>query len=299
MTMVITGFRTVAPGTAAPGGGAEPGADWFDVKTALPGRGYKRLPRACQYLLAAAREAIAGAGDPLAGADPTRRAAVVGTNNAGARLLEELDRTIIDGHAGEMSPITAPFMAMSSFASRLSTEHAIKGFNLTTNSPRTAGLDAIGIAARALRAGRADVFVVGATEDDPPEDQRAGAADVGAAVLVCESAEAAAARGATVYGECRVRSFFLDPADPDTSVLAGSTCTDAVLDDSPVGRAVRAWAGRPREHRVEVDSGCFTPVRVLVDLLAAGGDGSRPRTLVTASAEGTVALVELVAPNPR
>lgn len=285
MTMVITGLGLVAP-TADP--------DWFDVRTALPGRGYKRLPRACQYLLAATRAAIADAGDPLAATEPTRRAAVVGTNNAGATLLEEMDRTIIDSDSGELSPITAPFMAMSSFASRLSTEHAIQGFNLTTNSPRTAGLDAIGIAARALRTKRADVFIVGATEDAPPPEQSMGAPDVGAAVMICESTQAAAQRGACVYGTCRIRSFFLDPADPDTSTLpTGVSVTDTVLDGSPVGEAVRAWARANEEHAVEVDGGCLTPVRIMLGLLARDTDQPVSHTVITASAEGTVALAEL------
>jgi 3-oxoacyl-[acyl-carrier-protein] synthase II len=303
MTMVITGLGVVAPGVGkpaealAPATKPEPG--WFDVAMALPGRGYKRLPPACQYLLAATRAAITDADDPLLSVDPTRRAAVVGTNNAGAELLEQIDRTIIDSGSGELSPITAPFMAMSSFASRLSTEHAIQGFNLTTNSPRTAGLDAIGIAARALRSKRADLLVVGATENAPPPGQSTGAPDVGAAVLVCEPVEVAVVRGATVYGTCRVRSFFLDPARPDTSILpAELPHVDTVLDDSPVGEAVRAWAPTHTEHTVDLDCGCLTPMRVLLGLLATGEDRPVQRAVLTASAEGTVALAEL-AVSPR
>ncbi|MBV9161232.1 MAG: hypothetical protein JO281_06710 [Pseudonocardiales bacterium] len=298
MNMVITGLGIVAPGVGKPAEALapvmKPEPGWFDVAATLPGRGYKRLPSACQYLLVAARAAITDADDPLSSVDPTRRAAVVGTNNAGAELLEQIDRTIIDSGSGELSPITAPFMAMSSFASRLSIEHAIQGFNLTTNSPRTAGLDAIGIAVRALRTKRADVLVVGATEDAPPPGQRTGAPDVGAAALVCEPVEVAMARGVTVYGTCRVRSFFLDPARPDTGILpTGLAQVDTALDDSPVGEAVRAWAGTHREHTVDVDSGCLTPMRVLLGLLATGEDRPVKRTVLTASAEGTVALAEL------
>jgi 3-oxoacyl-[acyl-carrier-protein] synthase II len=300
MSMVITGLGIVAPGVGKPAEAliTTPEPDWFDVAAALPGRGYKRLPRACQYLLAAAKLAIADAGDPLSSVDSTRRGVVAGTNNAGADLLETIDRTIIGSDSGELSPLTAPFMAMSSFASRLSTEFAIQGFNLTTNSPGTAGLDAVGIAARALRTGRADVLIVGATEDAPPPGQRNELPDVGAAVLICEPAGKAAARGTAVYGTCQVRSVFLNPVTPDTAALdrlSHVDTIDAVLDDSPVSETVRGWLSGKNvtEHATGLDGGCLTPMRVLLGLLTTGDHEPARRAVLTASAEGTVALAEL------
>jgi 3-oxoacyl-[acyl-carrier-protein] synthase II len=317
--MVVTGLGVVAPGVGKPAEALDPAVapepGWFDLATALPGRGYRRLPPACQYLLAAARAGIADAGDCLSGVDTRRRGVVIGTNNASAALLESMDRTIIDSDAGELAPLPAPFMAMSTFASRLSTEHTIHGFNLTANSPRTAGLEAVALGTRALAFGRAAVLIVGAAEDAPPPEQLDTAhADVGAAVLVCEPAEVAAARGAAVYGTCVVRTAFLDPDRPAAATLdswpldqawAAMTAgprpahVDAVLDDSPVCAAVGGWlaarvgAAETTVHPAHVDGGCLAPLRRVLGLLATGQHEPAPRLVVTASAEGNVALARL------
>ncbi|NED00989.1 hypothetical protein G3I55_04845, partial [Streptomyces sp. SID6648] len=59
---VVTGVGTVA----APAGTAldEP---WFDYRARLGPRGYKYLPDACQYLLAAAKDALTRSGAESAG----------------------------------------------------------------------------------------------------------------------------------------------------------------------------------------------------------------------------------------
>jgi 3-oxoacyl-[acyl-carrier-protein] synthase II len=317
--MVITGLGAVAPDVNGPADALAPAVppwpDWFDVRTALPGRGYKRLPPGCQYLLAAAKESLKDAGDCLSGVAAERRATVVGTNNVGAALQESMDRTIIDSGAAELSPTTAPFMAMSSFASRLSTEFSIRGFNLTANSPATAGLEALQIAQRALAAGRAEVLLAGAAEDAPLPSQFDGdGADTGAAVLVCEPVASAEARGATTYGACQVYSAYLDPERPESetaevlgelwdrmagAALAKPVRVDGVLDGSPVGTAVAGWL---REHVGElepatvntaVNGGSLTPVRRIVGLLAAGVPELTQRVVVAASAQGNVAVAGL------
>ncbi|WP_198351576.1 beta-ketoacyl synthase N-terminal-like domain-containing protein [Streptomyces typhae] len=167
--LAVVGLGLVAPGVSgpadapAPAGAVAPG--WFEAESALPGRGYRRLPDACKYLLAASRLAVGDAGDRLAQTGRDHRGAAVAINNTGAALLEEMDHTIMRAGAEEMSPSSSPFIAMSSFASRLSMEHGITGFNLTVNSPVTAGLEALQIAARAVAAGRARAVLVAAVEE--------------------------------------------------------------------------------------------------------------------------------------
>ncbi|MFG1796129.1 beta-ketoacyl synthase N-terminal-like domain-containing protein [Nocardia sp. NPDC049149] len=313
-TLAVTACGIVAPGVAGPAAALrpapEPGADWFDPATALPGRGYKKVPEAGQYLLAAARAALAAdAGAAVTATDPDRVGIVVGTNNAGAETLEAMDRTIIDGAAEELSPARTPYMAMSLFVSRLSMEHRVNGLSLTVNSPATAGIDAIGVAARALAVGRAAVLLVGAVEAPPPRHRFAGSADCGAALLICESADVAAARGARVHGYCSARSAFLDPSAPDAApvleqllgeALSGpdAVTVDAVLDDSPVGVAVAQWLSAhvgadllTLTHTV-ADAGCLTPIRLLVGRLAAP-TAPRRRLVLTAAVHGNLALADL------
>lgn len=274
-------------------GRAEP--EEFDVAARLPGRGYRRLPPACQYLLAATADALGDAGDPLAAVPAERRGAVVGTNNAGAALLDGQDRTILAGTADDLSPLTAPYFAMSLFVSRLSTERGIRGCNLTVNSPRTAGIEALQLGGWVLRRGRAEVLVAGATEDAVPDHPDS---DRGAVVLICTAPEGAAG----AYGTCRVRTAFVVPgsAPADTvgaawTAVAGDLTeptVDAVLDDSPVGAVVGAWlaARAPTVAVTRAGPGCLAPLRRVADLLAAGGPD---RVVVTAAAEGNIAFARL------
>ncbi|MEU8137088.1 beta-ketoacyl synthase N-terminal-like domain-containing protein [Streptodolium elevatio] len=325
----VTGLGLTAPGVDRPDRALEIQPDapagWFDTATALPGRGYRRLPPGALYLLAAARAAWADRGPWIAAVPAASRGAVVGTNNVGASLIEEFDRTIIDLGAAELSPARAPYMAMSMFAARLAPEHELRAFDLTTNSPAVAGLDALQAAARALAAGRASVVLAGAVEEPPapvqrldhPRGSRADGADpgaafdAGAAVLVCEPAEESA-DGGFGYGHCSVRSAFLPEQDSDTvsAVLDAlwdeladegppPARIDTVLDDSATGRAVAAWLGR-RVTRGSITAvptapggGCLTPVRRVLGRLATPGENPARTAVLAASAHGHISIADV------
>ncbi|MGW7412289.1 beta-ketoacyl synthase N-terminal-like domain-containing protein [Streptomyces sp. NPDC054863] len=312
----VLGVGVCLPGTdkpteaLSPAVTSTPGPGWLDVAAVLPGRGYKRLPPACQYLLAATANALTDADGALSAVPAERRGVVVGTGNAGMALLDEQDRTIIGLGADAIAPLTAPYFAMSLFASRLATEHQVNGFTLTVNSPRTAALDALRAGGRALAADRADVLVVGATEETlPAGEPGADGSDTGAVALVCARADGRPP--ASSYGTVRVRDAFLAPGtrpgraldhawralteDGDGTPRA-DVAVDAIVDDSPVGEAVTAWLGtRCADLTVSpAGAGALTPLRHLAAALAArDGHG---RIVVTAAAEGNVAFARLDAP---
>ncbi|WP_244503216.1 beta-ketoacyl synthase N-terminal-like domain-containing protein, partial [Streptomyces hygroscopicus] len=251
--LVVTGIGTVS-------------ADGFDFRTALGRRGYKYLPAASQYFLAAAKGALAQAGPgALEAVGPEERGAAVGTNSAAVALHHTMDRTITATGAEDLSPALAPYFSINLFGSRLATEHDLKGFNLTFTSPRVAGLEALQAGRRAIAAGRARRLLAGATEEALPEGEPgADRPESGAVALVLEPASAARSRGAVALGRVAVRSFFLPPrvaASADGSWQAAVLLRDAlaalghrpdrpltvtaVLDGSPVGEAVAAaLAGR-------------------------------------------------------
>jgi 3-oxoacyl-[acyl-carrier-protein] synthase II len=313
--LAVAGLGITAPGISGPDSALVPAGEaipeWFQAAVALPGRGYRRLPNACKYLLAAARLAIDDAGNRLSETGRDRRAAVVATNNAGAALLEELDYTIILKEAAEMPPSSTPYMIMSLFASRLSMEHDITGFNLTVNSPVTAGLEAIQIASRAVAADRASTVLVAAVEEAlSPSQLPGGGSQAGAAVLYCEPASTGTAR----YGTCRARSAFLDPAAAEAGGAAAVFASlmgdnppsriDAVLDDSAVGMAVARWLDRLTGEcdvvfvPAAAQAGCLTPVQRVVGLFAQEHTASARHGVLAASALGAIALAELtVAPR--
>ncbi|MDN3060747.1 beta-ketoacyl synthase N-terminal-like domain-containing protein [Streptomyces sp. SRF1] len=261
--LVVTGIGTVS-------------ADGFDFRTALGRRGYKYLPAASQYFLAAAKVALAQAGpDALEAVGPEERGAAVGTNSAAVALHHMMDRTITATGAEDLSPALAPYFSINLFGSRLATEHDLKGFNLTFTSPRVAGLEALQAGRRAIATGRARRLLAGATEEALPEGEPgADRPESGAVALVLEPASAARSRGAAALGRVAVRSFFLPPrvaASADGAGQAAALLRDAlaalghradrpltvtaVLDGSPVGEAVAAalagWAptGRASNDR--------------------------------------------------
>ncbi|MET7765633.1 beta-ketoacyl synthase N-terminal-like domain-containing protein [Streptomyces sp. NPDC005393] len=246
--LVVTGVGTVS-------------ADGFDFRTALGRRGYKYLPAASQYFLAAAKRALAATGhDTLEAVGPEQRAAAVGTNSAAVALHHAMDRTVTGTGADDLSPVTAPYFSINLFGSRLATEHDLKGFNLTFTSPRVAGLEALQTGQRAVAAGRARWLLAGATEEALPEDEPgAERSEAGAVALVLEPAAAVAVRGCRALGHLGVRSFFLPPrvaasehgAEQAAALLRdaldalghrpGTPLTvTAVLDGSPIGEAVAA-----------------------------------------------------------
>ncbi len=316
---VVTGIGVVCPGArvAADLGPGRPGraeADgWFDARSEL-GRGHKYLPPAGQYLLAASRRALADAAAWSRGLCEEALGAAVGTNSAASALHDTMDRTVIQGHADELSPATAPFFSINLFSSSLSTQHGLKGFNLTVTTPRIAGLEAAEVGLRALRLGRCSALLAGATEAPAtPAEAPAAYPEAGSAVLLFEGREAALARGATIYGSCRVRTCFLPPrllATADGRRMAGEVLGRALaqlgcrpeplrvhleLDASLVGATVlgclaRLGYGTEGAGAAEPGAGCLEPVLRLTHLLAVADE---QLVSVTAAASGHVALAWL------
>jgi 3-oxoacyl-[acyl-carrier-protein] synthase II len=280
------------------------GPEGFDVATALPGRGYRRLPPAAQYLLAAANEAVA----PLGGLPESGVGAAIGTNNGCVQMLHEMNETIITKDAAAISPVAAPFFVVSLPAGRLAIELGIRGFCVTLTSPRTAGLDALQLGTRALAAGRAGFLLAGATETALPDAEPGHqGSDAGAVVLACAPADRVAADGASPLGVLQVRTAFVaDPAavadalDEPLNALtepAPQLAVTAVLDDSAIGRAIGGWltARGADVSRAHAPAGCLTPLGLVADALAASPAGAGPGAIViTAAAEGNVALARVL-----
>jgi 3-oxoacyl-[acyl-carrier-protein] synthase II len=186
----------------------------------------RRLDRVEQMALIAGREAWADAGAPEV--DPIRLAVVIGTGIGGAvTMLSQNDIIEKSGH-GRISPHTVPMLMPNGPSAYVSMDLGAKGGARTPVSACAAGAEAIAFAADLIRLGRADVVVTGgaeaclhqltlaafaqmralSTRNDTPttasrpfDVSRDGfVMGEGAALMVLESAEFAAARGARVYG---------------------------------------------------------------------------------------------------
>ncbi|WP_457033044.1 beta-ketoacyl synthase N-terminal-like domain-containing protein, partial [Kitasatospora sp. P5_F3] len=212
--LVVSGLGVTTPWSddprraaqGAPGAGqTDPG--WFDVARQLGPRGYRYLPPACGYLLAATRRAVAEAGG-LERVPEDERALVVATNHAATGVLDGMDEAVADQGAQALSPALAPYFSINTYAGRVTTEFATKGFAVTLTSPAVAGFEALALGSNSVLRGRASALLVGATEAALPAGHRAaGLGEAGAAVLVLEPAGSAHRRGAAVRGTVRAASL--------------------------------------------------------------------------------------------
>lgn len=326
--LAVTGVGVVSPWGDGPGpahaarGAALPGnGDWFDHRDRLGPRGYKYLPAAAQYALAAARAALADGGRPDAVPDH-RRGLLLATNAGLAGLFDTMDATVAeDGGAARLSPATAPYFAVNVLGNRLAAELGLKGFALTVANERTAAVDALATGALALAAGRCDTLLMAAAEEPPP----GGRGEQGATALALEPLAAARARGAGVHALVAARSLFLppraleSPAGRDGAVnrlaevlaaVPGPRTVHLDLDGSAVSETValavaRAAAGRtvpppggataePRRtqplspHR---GAGCLGPAFAVAHAVTTARE--EDRIVVTADGAGHVALVRI------
>jgi 3-oxoacyl-[acyl-carrier-protein] synthase II len=213
--------------------GAPVAVDPLDVLDRVQAR---RLDRTAQLALIAAREAWADAGMPAPGSDgyaeqvdPKRLGVVVGTGIGGILTTLANYDALLEKGARRVSPLAVPMLMPNGAAAAIALEVLARAGVHTPISACASGAEAIGQGLEMIRSGRADVVLCGGTEaaihplpiaafanmqalskrnDEPerasrPYDKgRDGFVyGEGSGVLVLESADHAAARGARVYAE--------------------------------------------------------------------------------------------------
>ncbi|MFK4186708.1 beta-ketoacyl-[acyl-carrier-protein] synthase family protein [Streptomyces sparsogenes] len=185
----------------------------------------RRMDRCEQIALVAAREAWAHAGAP--DVEPERLAVVIGTGTGGAATLLSQDDILETSGVRRVSPHTVPMLMANGPAAWVSIDLGALGGAHTPVSACASGAEAIAQGLDLIRLGRADVVVAGgaeacvhplplagfsqakahSTRNDEPElasrpfdtDRDGFIIGEGAAVVVLERAEFAAARSARVH----------------------------------------------------------------------------------------------------
>lgn len=196
--VVLTGTGLVCPEAAGvpqllaagPARGDEQG--WFDPVPYLGARGWKYLSPATRYLLAAATLAVADAQLRPAELPDESMGVMVGTNLAANPVVSRLDRTVIAEGADLLSPAEAPNFSVNIPASHISMRYGMRAFNVSLTNPVVAGAESVIRLASAIRRGRAQAGIAGATEERPED----GWASEGACCFVVERDEHAVTRGA-------------------------------------------------------------------------------------------------------
>ena len=187
----------------------------------------RRMDRAEQVAVLAAREAWADAGLADSGLDPERLAVVLGTGIGGAITLLAQDDILEASGPRRVSPHTVPMLMPNGPAAWVGLELTARAGVHSPASACATGAESIAWALDILRAGRADVVVAGGTEavihplpiagfasmramstrnDEPEKASRPWdkARDgfvlgEGSGVIVLERSDHARARGARVY----------------------------------------------------------------------------------------------------
>jgi len=186
----------------------------------------RRMDRSQQAALVAAREAWAQAGAPEV--DPERLGAVVASGIGGVTSLLNSWDLLKERGPSRISPHMVTMIMPNGPAAIVGLEVGAQAGIHTPVSACSSGAEAISFAARMIQTGRADVVIAGGTEavihpitmagfaamralstrnDDPESASRpydtgrdGFVMGEGAGIVVLESAEFAAARGATIYG---------------------------------------------------------------------------------------------------
>ncbi len=202
----------------------------FNVEDYLSAKEARRMDIFIHYGMAAGIQAIKDSGLEVTDANRERIGVNIGSGIGGLPMIEDTHGTYVEsGGPRKISPFFIPGTIINMTSGNLSILYGLKGPNLSVVTACTTGLHAIGLSARTIAYGDADVMVCGGTEstvcplavggfasakalstrnDDPAAASRPWdmgrdgfVLGEGAGVLVLEEYEHAKARGARIYAE--------------------------------------------------------------------------------------------------
>jgi 3-oxoacyl-[acyl-carrier-protein] synthase II len=201
----------------------------FDVTHYLPAKDARKMAPFIHYGIAAASQAINDSGLVIDERNADRAGIAIGSGIGGLPGIEDAYQTYMDGGPRKISPFFVPSNIINMIGGNLSIIHGMKGPNIAIVTACASATHNIGVAARMIAYGDADIMMAGGAEmttcptgiggfaaaralstrnDDPqaasrPWDrERDGfVLSDGAGVLMLEEYEQAKRRGANIYAE--------------------------------------------------------------------------------------------------
>jgi 3-oxoacyl-[acyl-carrier-protein] synthase II len=205
----------------------------FKIDEYISAKEARHMDTFIHYGLAASLQAVRDAGlpmgDALAEEDAERIGCMVSSGIGGLPLIEDTHREYTERGPRRISPFFVPASIINMISGHVSITCGFKGPNLSIVTACTTGLHSIGLAARLIAYGDADVMVAGGAEstvsplgiggfaaaralsgrnDDPKTASRPWDRDrdgfvlgEGGGVMVVEEYERAKKRGAKIYAE--------------------------------------------------------------------------------------------------
>lgn len=284
-----------------------------------------------QYALAAVQQAVYEHGAELA---PRRTGVVLGTTMAGVRSLLGAQRLLERDGPGAV-PKKLNIQAWPNMAAgQVALRWHLHGPLLTVSTACASSLDAIGIAARMIERGDADVVICGGSESGlcdtlyysqlaygmsmpveradrasmPFDVDRAGIVEgEGAAAVVLERADHASARGATIHGYVRGYGSIADsyhPSSPDPSGEWEAEAMRLALDDAdhdisdrPVDAIIAHGTGTPLGDSAEIRAIHAVYGSSAEGLLVTSVKGNVGHTGAASGAMSVIAALRAIARN--
>ncbi|MFN5338576.1 MAG: beta-ketoacyl-ACP synthase II [Burkholderiales bacterium] len=201
----------------------------FDVSAWMPAKEARHFDTFIHYGIAASIQAWRDAGLSLDRVAAERVGCLVSSGIGGLPMIEDTHREYSARGVRRISPFFVPGSIINMISGQLAIMLGLKGPNLSIVTACTTGLHSIGMAARMIGYGEADVMIAGGAEstisplglggfcaaralsqrnDDPAAASRPWDRDrdgfvlgEGAGVMVLEDLEHAKTRGATIYAE--------------------------------------------------------------------------------------------------
>ena len=200
----------------------------FDVNEYLPAKESRRIDPFIQYGVIAANQAIKDSGLSDNDYIPERVGVSFGSGIGGLHSIEKNHHILNNSGIRKVSPFFVPGSIVNMISGLVSIEHQFKGPNHSVVTACSTGSHCIGIAARSVAYGEADIMIAGgaemastplgiagfvssralSTNDNPEEASRPWDQDRdgfvlsdGAGALVLEELEHAKSRNANIYAE--------------------------------------------------------------------------------------------------
>ncbi|GGH92309.1 3-oxoacyl-[acyl-carrier-protein] synthase 2 [Pseudomonas fluvialis] len=201
----------------------------FDVEQYMTAKEARKLDLFIQYGMAAGFQAMRDAGLEITDANRERIGVAMGSGIGGLSNIENNCKSLQEQGPRRISPFFVPGSIINMISGFLSIHLGLQGPNYAVATACTTGTHCIGMAARNIAYGEADVMIAGGAEmatsglgmggfaaaralstrnDDPVRASRPWDKDRdgfvlsdGAGALVLEELEHARARGATIYAE--------------------------------------------------------------------------------------------------
>ena len=200
----------------------------FDVNEYLPAKESRRIDPFIQYGLIAANQAIKDSGLSDNDYIPERVGVSFGSGIGGLHSIEKNHHILSNSGIRKVSPFFVPGSIVNMISGLVSIEYQFKGPNHSVVTACSTGSHCIGIAARSVAYGEADIMIAGgaemastplgiagfvssralSTNDNPDEASRPWDQDRdgfvlsdGAGALVLEELEHAKSRNAKIYAE--------------------------------------------------------------------------------------------------